>query len=76
MRRQKEKKDYWNKSKNFSPDSGFEELDGNKFSPDELNSNREKEVIKDSKRGKDICEGLEDEERVQLEIKECTFKPK
>ena len=38
-------------------DSSFEESDGNEFSLDQLKSNREEEVIKDSKREEDIREG-------------------
>ena len=79
MRRQKKGEDYWDEYKDFSLDFSSEELDGNKFSLDQPSSDgRKEEVIKDySKRGKDICEGLgDDERRVQLEIEERTFEPK
>ena len=79
MRRQREEKDYWNEYEDFSLDSSFEGSDGNESSPDQLSSDgREEEVIKDySKRGKNIHEGLgDDERRVQLGIEERIFKPK
>ena len=64
LRRQREEKDYWDEYKNFSLDSSSEESDGNESSPDQPNSNREEKIIKNSKRRKDIREGLEDEGRM------------
>lgn len=77
MKRQREKKNYWDYYKDYILNSSFDKLYYNKLSLNSLSFNDKKDnIIKDSRKKKYIYKGLRDNKRkILLENNKNILKP-